>query len=675
MLYTDPVPEMGGDPFTRIYRKRPSLEITHPSGKPYETEAFHWGSLTTGHWLTSLWILLTPFALANVAGWMGLRRGLLQRASVRLAGLALTGLFVAQIGYVIVGVPGLFAETRGWGDGALSAARAVTGFGYVLMFGALVLRLSTQSHFSPLSYGERFSLLFAPRVMAMSQDEHPIWTDPAESNVTDPVVWAPHTILHRLRRIHFATGQLVIGLVLARIGESEGIKTAAIVGLAAMALLLVATTYRPTSRVVLGATAWSSSIAELLALAAAADFAFASTSLDLSAVHRTTFHLAIALGIAGAIAIVGGIAGVGALTFATFFGGALGVGIGLIAEDLLGVGDLVEQGGAWVAPASLIFVLFVILVAVLLTFAGPPEIDGAGFGTRMLTRLTKNARWLLGVAAAFGLIVGGAGIVAGCLLTPGLCQPDALVEFGGADLTVVLLLGAILALLAVRVFRHKPAIGVTLGVATLTVLLVGILEPKLGDFDPAQYLRALPLSRTLIFVAPVAAIGRSVLGAYRQGASSRKVGVLWDVASFWPRWYHPLAPPAYGPKVVTALRDKISDDGVDILAGHSQGSVIAAVATYQATLAGRGLPSGLLTYGSPIGLLYGKLFPCTGMDQLVNEVPAGLSKGWTNLWRVDDPIGGEPLGGSVNDLADDEGSGHSGYELGRTFRSGRDTLT
>lgn len=94
MLHTDPVPRMGSDPYARIFQKRPSHEIVHPSGRPYETEAYHWGSLTTGHWLTSLWILLAPFAFANVAGWMARRRGPFHRAAIRLAGLALTALFV-----------------------------------------------------------------------------------------------------------------------------------------------------------------------------------------------------------------------------------------------------------------------------------------------------------------------------------------------------------------------------------------------------------------------------------------------------------------------------------------------------------------------------------------------------------------------------------------------------
>jgi hypothetical protein len=277
-------------------------------------------------------------------------------------------------------------------------------------------------------------------------------------------------------------------------------------------------------------------------------------------------------------------------------------------------------------------------------------------------------------AAGFGLIAGLAAVVQGCITTDGLCQPDSLTSFPGSNTAVFGLLTAVLALLAIRIRRNKPLAAALVAASAAAVAWIGITDPAFGPFTPRTYLEALPLSRTVIFVAPIFAIGRSVLGAYRQGASSRKVGVVWDVASFWPRWFHPLAPPAYGPKVVTELRKHLESGGVDILAAHSQGSVIAAVATHQASLSGKGMPSGLLTYGSPIRLLYTKLFPDTGVSGLTDTLPQTMAKGWSNLWRVDDPIGGEPLGGGVDSILDQQGSGHSGYELGRTFRDTRDLL-
>lgn len=680
MLYTDPVPRLDGDQFARIFRKRPSTDSRHRSGRPYNTEAFHWGSLTTGHWMTSLWILLAPFAFANVAGWMALRRSAFHRSIIRLAGLALTCLGVAQMGYLLVAVPLLYAKGNVWDDSALALVRGLTSLGYVLAFGAVVLRLSTQSHFDPLSYPRRFELLFSTRVAAMrpegADDDARMWKDPASSRVTEPAMWKTHPIVHRLRRIHYAAGQFVVCLILAGIVDSNPMRWIAIGGLGLAALLMVLTATAATHRLVLAATAWVTTAALGIALAAVAMFVLSDAVPDIDAVHRSTLHVAIALGMTAALGIFAGIPGIGSLTIATFLGGAFGVGAGLIAEDLLSVGDnLVSNGGAWVLPASLVFVLLVTLVAVGLTFAGPPDLHRGSPVGIFLTRITLRSKLVLTAAAVFGLFAGAYAVGQACVLASGMCQPDALTEFAGADLAVIGLTVVILVLLAVRIGKFKPIAAALIAVLAGIITWVGLTDPQIGSIVPKDYLRALPLSRTLIFIAPIFAIGRSVLGAYRQGASSRKVGVIWDVASFWPRWFHPLAPPAYGPKVVTELKGHIESGGLNVLAAHSQGSVIAAVATQQASLAGKGMPSGLITYGSPIGLLYRRLFPDTGIDHLVETVPLILERGWANLWRVDDPIGGEPLGGAVNSVLDERGSGHSGYELGQSYRDTRDNLT
>ncbi|MEX1037278.1 MAG: hypothetical protein WDZ96_00315, partial [Acidimicrobiia bacterium] len=657
MLYTDPVPR-DADEFARIFRKRPSLEFTHSSGRPYNTEAFHWGSLTTGHWLTSLWILLAPFAFANVAGWMARRRSGLHRSVIRLAGLALTALGVAQMGYLLVAVPLLYATGHAWSTPALATVRAATALGYVLVFGALVLRLSTQSHFAPLTYKRRFELLFSTRVSAMKPDHEEdlpgIWDDPAGARVTDTVMWRVHPIVHRLRRVHYATGQFVVSLILAGIVDSDPMRWMAVAGLGLSALLIVFTAAAPRNRLVLAVTAWISTAALGVALAAVAVFVLSEAVPDVDAVHRSTLHIAIALGVTAGLSIIAGIPGIGSLTIATFLGGAFGVGAGLIAEDVLSLDEnLVANGGAWVLPASLVFVLLVSLVAVLLTFSGPPELSGTGLVSRLLTRITRRSKLLLTAAAIFGLAAGSVAVFQACLRTSGICQPDALTGFAGADLAVIGLLAALLLLVALRIWNYKPLIAGVLAVSAAVVVWTGMADPAIGSVAPRDYLLALPLSRTLIFVAPIFAIGRSVLGAYRQGASSRKVGVIWDVASFWPRWFHPLAPPAYGPKVVTALRDHIEAGDIEVLAAHSQGSVIAAVATHHASLTGKGMPSGLLTYGSPIGLLYSQLFPDTGISELQNTLPPEIARGWSNLYRIDDPIGGEPLSGAVDSILDE----------------------
>lgn len=676
MLHTDPVPRLESKGHARIFQQRPSLSRTHPDGREYNTEAFHWGSLTTGHWLTSLWVLLAPFAFANVAGWMATSRSPLRRSLIRLACLALTALFMSQIGYVAFVAPFAYISGQQWAtQSTLRWVAAGLSTAYVLVFGAIVLRLSAQSHFAPLRYRDRFRLLFSPAIRAMSPDpDVPDWGDPGDARITDPVMWDVHSMVHRLRRIHFAAGLFVAALAMGRMAESDSLINVALGGLGVVVTTCLLTTHVPSGRTGLLITRWISLLAEAVAVIGVVAVTMAPAPLDLVAIHRTTFEIAIALGVTGALCLVAGFPVVGALTFGTLFGGALGVGAGLIAEDLLSIeGTLIDHGAAWVAPAALIFLFTLAAVALFLTFRQPPPIGNKSPGNSLLTRITRKSRFLLTVAAIFGLISGALAFIQGCLWPGATCRPEELAILDGIDTLVAVFLVGLPLIVGIRFWTISIKVSaIAFVIAGLLAYVLGV-RPTWGTFEPASYLEALPLSRTFIFIAPVAAIARSVLGAYRQGASSRKVGVLWDVASFWPRWYHPLAPPAYGPFVVTSLRKHIETGSVDVLAAHSQGSVIAAVATYQAVAKDGLRPRGLITYGSPIEMLYGKLFPDVGIDDLTLVLPDGLERGWVNLWRTDDPIGGKPLGGRVSDMPA-TGSGHSGYELTPAYRQVRDQL-
>jgi hypothetical protein len=101
----------------------------------------------------------------------------------------------------------------------------------------------------------------------------------------------------------------------------------------------------------------------------------------------------------------------------------------------------------------------------------------------------------------------------------------------------------------------------------------------------------------------------------------------------------------------------------DVLAAHSQGSLISAIALSQAVPA-EVSGMGFLTYGSPLGLLYSRLFPAVGIDGLVAEVEGKLNRPWINLWRDTDYLGGCPIGlAAGDDRMIATGAGHSQYEL------------
>ena len=177
------------------------------------------------------------------------------------------------------------------------------------------------------------------------------------------------------------------------------------------------------------------------------------------------------------------------------------------------------------------------------------------------------------------------------------------------------------------------------------------------------------LSKALVILLPFGLILRSLLGSIQSGTSSRQVGVIWDVASMWPRWFHPLAPPAYGPKVTHDLGERLTRHPVDLLEAHSQGSVIAAVTMHR--LPPEVTPPAFITYGSPLGLLYKPLFPETGIATMITEFETRLHGRWVNLWRPTDPLGGRPIGLADGDVKVEEGTGHSTYELTPTFRTSR----
>ena len=73
-------------------------------------ESYSWGGLTSGRASRALWLLLLPFALANLAGWMHWRRrgqpepGYF-RALIRAFGLSLTvlgALYVCSIAFDLI---------------------------------------------------------------------------------------------------------------------------------------------------------------------------------------------------------------------------------------------------------------------------------------------------------------------------------------------------------------------------------------------------------------------------------------------------------------------------------------------------------------------------------------------------------------------------------------------
>ncbi|WP_412735898.1 hypothetical protein [Krasilnikovia sp. MM14-A1259] len=214
-------------------------------------------------------------------------------------------------------------------------------------------------------------------------------------------------------------------------------------------------------------------------------------------------------------------------------------------------------------------------------------------------------------------------------------------------------------------------------VGWLLVIIAVVLTAGLIAFwrDPTWLLdhaRLLVNAGTFLvvgFVFLLLYVGRQ---AYGNPRFRRTVGVLWDVGTFWPRAAHPLAPPCYTERTVPDLMTRIgylgdkSQGGKVLLSCHSQGSVIGAAVIMQLTY-DESAPVAFLTYGSPLRRLYCRFFPQYFNVAVLNRAGSFLlgsaredtpraERPWRNLHRRSDPIGG-PLLVTYPAMVSDDG-GH-----------------
>jgi hypothetical protein len=283
-----------------------------------------------------------------------------------------------------------------------------------------------------------------------------------------------------------------------------------------------------------------------------------------------------------------------------------------------------------------------------------------------------------------------------------------------------------------RAERLLDGIGVITSV--LAVALIGFSATGKAPWDIWESLR--PFATAGMFVALAMGLALVLLSSrFRASEGTRKaVGVVWDLTTFWPRAVHPLAPPCYAERVVPELRTRVDwalhhqKEGVDlragnriVLSGHSQGSVIVCAVLSRMTETDLARTR-VITYGSQIRALYGRIFPAVfgpaqigyeptpGITTLAVAVPdapdavpsntsevlmwrrwpdslvarvLGAGGAWVNLFRRSDPLGFRVF--SDYDLAPDhyvpevpdvtvgdagpKVNTHSGYQHTRTYRT------
>ncbi|MFI6345689.1 hypothetical protein [Streptomyces sp. NPDC050560] len=653
-----------GDETAAVYRRECDVDA---ESRPRDyldrpvPEAYVWCNLTSGNASRALWLLLLPFMVVNLAHWMRpsarSARSRTVRAHgllVRLAGLTLTVLLVAAATEVAL-------DLLAWqcaGTGACSDGRSwlrflspdASGGGWWSQPGRrLALAAAVPAALTALLW------YLAHRTWSAYESQEPPTgeRDRADSSsLASPGFWYGRRFVARLRAAHTAAGLLTVAAavcapaarhdrapggpaVLAALGWAL---EAALVAGGLAAVWVVSRRGRSERRLDrrLDGALRLLPLAAVVLLAAAVLYAGWSRpgwrsagrlpgDAAFGAIALLQGLLVIALAVVAHLlyrrspdprTVLRGLGAPAVALLACALGGVMTGGVAQRVADWLDGGGtpgsiagppaLLTWQASVIPPLLLIVAVLVAvlavrtgrrtrrgLAAVATDYPGEPQDDARTrriAATRARAALTDSAPAAVGVIAAVTLLF-GAGALAGAWATGE--TPTAATDGGWAFVA-----GAA---------RSSQALG---------SWLIGL--------------------GFILFVT----WGRR---AYRDASARRTIGILWDVGTFWPRAAHPFAPPCYAERAVPDLTWRMATwtaatDGRLVLSGHSQGSVLAAAATWQLAPATRRRVA-LLTYGCPLERLYGRWFPAhfgpAALEGLHREAVC-----WRNLYRATDPIGG-----------------------------------
>lgn len=562
-------------------------------------EGYDWGALTSGSALQPLWVLLLPFTLLNVAGWMHppdsprqtkVIRGLVQVLSVLMTlswVLWLAIIFVDLLGYQWTrrlthypGVQDFKIFSRDVGSWLVETGAAVqplqwigSGLGLGLVVGVMwgIVRIAgnTQKAFE------------ATGVEARTEEEK---EDPwaAQENLGSAAFFARPAAAARLLNWHKAV--VTFGLLL-----------------------------------VIGRFLWQApagpkviDFGHLLLACAALEFALISS---LAAASWRTGGVAFLdrLRCAPAVAAV--------LSF--FLANALFSGvIVFVVKRFSAVPKLTEAAGKVVPGPELALtdawlpLIFLALVVVVVWILGSQK---RGSASELRSRTSGPGMPLDGVEETWRQKVKKARGLA---------------------------LGA----------RKSPWVAAILAAAFFVTSLVLSLQRIHfnGSLIPFDWTRDAKVEDSFLWGAAASALAATPLLlvgvmrlSLRSESARRRVGILWDVLTFWPRRFHPFAVRPYSERAVVELRERIrfhlEEGHAVVVSAHSQGSVLAfaALSSLDADELKR---VAFVSYGSPISTLYSQTFPAYfGEDdrfRLTSALMGGDTDAWRNFHRDTDPIGG-----------------------------------
>ncbi|MEU5695422.1 hypothetical protein [Actinosynnema sp. NPDC020468] len=644
--------DVAGDGLGRVVRPADRLRrpapgpVLHTPGRPVSrvVEGYVWGRMTSGGWAKATWALLFPFSLANVAHWMlppvpvgstaAHLLGLALRGLLRLAALLLTVLLIAQLAVVSLDLLAAQCLAPGstclWGPTWLSGTpwvRTAVGLAPIAL-AVLVLRQVSSVDWR-IGRGVPAAAPGSPSGL------------PGAHVATDPDTPA-------LRTLHLVAG-LGAAVVIALGGplgpSSDGLAARVCWGLGvvlvALPALATAVIDDPTGGAPHRGGRWlraALGVRPRRVLNAVAWLVFGATGVVLTRlpVRLPGADLAVQV-VAGSVALV--CAAIGVL---------LAPAALLARRTWSGLPrDLRPWAGGWMAAP-------VLAVAALL---------GGGFGAGVALALRRvlghgvlprgydYITLLWGVAGVLGLLVATAMVAATGMVRWSSLRRDkewareaALLHSGRArDLTK-----------AARAWwwarweqRHSHHV-VIVGAFVLVGGAVPAAWLRLRGVDLSGWVRPFATVGVLVLALLALALLRAVWLAARRPDAARQLGILADLAAFWPREAHPVVPPCYALKVVPELVNRVREhlaepDTRVVLAGHSQGSLLAAVAAARLL---EELPEsqaarlGLVTAGSQLQWAYPRAFPAVVPHASLARLAGGLHGRWRALCRGTDPLGG-----------------------------------
>jgi hypothetical protein len=704
--------QVGGDRVAGFYRTADLATPTADGEVNRHVEAYSWGGLTSRSSARVLWLLLLPFLLANLAGWMyrgsvddhGRPQGIRFAAHRVATGLACLALTVNTVLVLVLIAPNLLAYqatranlagrwwlwplnwtwVRGHGERPLVIGFAAVAVVIVLL---VALAVRTQSRYErvrpPWRLDEEGKTPERPRCSA------------ADRGMAHRDFWDSALAVRRMTGAHVgaAVGFLAVTFAITARAAAAGPAHALAWWWLAMVIGVIVLV---VSVAVVAADHWIEGIkpvdllahrpqrmaihgAAPVALLFAAIFAFQQPAMltdpgSLPGLDRITAATYIALGVTIALMVLVGLTGLfvrhekadglfggPAVTMALAAGvlnsmllGALfvvGHSLGPLHSDAVPKRDTVNVPVdiGWAAPGlglALIAAVLVFAIAQVLrlVFAwGVPadvEADLTDYRNGLPTSwpsTTPDSTWAVGMVND--------------KTTPGDPLPD-LRENQDAWHKM---------LKRSYWFGHVrasvgPLLWLITGFQAVLVLVVVVARPPIPN---AGYGANGALGKIAVLAATVLLLGVMLLvrSGWHDLSERKRIGMLWDVGTFWPRSHHPLAPPSYPERAVPDFQRRIwrlNDHGAPVLVvAHSQGTVLAAAALVQQGCRAKQGEIGLTTFGAPVTRLYGWAFPAYFNADVLSTIGDTVADSaniisWRNFYYPTDPIGGEVVGKSTD---------------------------